>query len=275
MSEKKYTGFAALYALDQTPKKKSEKKPPDSSISTGLELQSGGQQDVQNSGQQVNVVDSMLSTVQPMVDSMLSTNQTNGQQQSQSGGQQRVKRALDRHKRKHETIRIREDILNRINMFCAQFGIKKQEFWEILAVHHFEQYDKKLSTSFNHVVDSMLSHDDMMILKTHEDIIMRYEAYTNQKWTRRDDREGQRYNQTDIRLIDIAFISTIEKKLRGNTAKQPIKSFNYFVAEIEAIIDQHQSGDFPANLGDYHKYVLSTWEKRIRPVRDAKWVKQQ
>lgn len=172
------------------------------------------------------------------------------------------------------TIRLNKQLLNKINDFCYQNNIEKQYFFEIVASYTVDNVASQPATLLTRTVASQPAHDDMMILKTHEDIIMRYEAYTNQKWTRRDDREGQRYNQTDIRLIDIAFISTIEKKLRGNTAKQPIKSFNYFVAEIEAIIDQHQSGDFPVNLGDYHKYVLSTWEKRIRPVRDAKWVKQ-
>ncbi len=271
MSEKKYTGFAALYALDQKSNKKSSRDPLVAHPDVTAKKQNGGQQEAQVSGQQVALVDSMLSTTQPAVDSMLSTAQSSGQQKIQVGGQQIKSRSGDRHQRKHETIRINEDILKRINIFCAQFGITKQEFWETLAVHHFEQFDKKLSTSFDTVVDSMLSHDDMMIFKTHDDIIMRYETYTNQQWTRRDDREGAPYNTIDIRLLEIAFISTIEKKLRGTTGKQPIKSFNYFTNEIDFLIDQQKNGALPANLDEYHRYVLSTWEKRIKPLRDSKW----
>ncbi len=129
----------------------------------------------------------------------------------------------------------------------------------------------ELTTLLGVNVVNKLTHDDMMIFKTHEDIIMRFELYTNRKWTRRDDREGVRYNDTDIRLIEIAFIATIDKKLLGNTAKQPIKSFNYFTTEIDLLIQQQRDKELPANLDEYHKYVLSTWDKRIRKLRDAKW----
>ncbi|HNB74250.1 MAG TPA: hypothetical protein PLS70_24240, partial [Acidobacteriota bacterium] len=64
---------------------------------------------------------------------------------------------------------------------------------------------------------------------------------------------------------------TVDKKLLGNTAKQPIKSFNYFTTEIDLLIQQQKDNELPANLDEYHKYVLSTWEKRIRKRRDSKW----
>ncbi|HNG96567.1 MAG TPA: hypothetical protein PLB32_27435, partial [Acidobacteriota bacterium] len=91
--------------------------------------------------------------------------------------------------------------------------------------------------------------------------------------TRRDDRDGLRYNAVDSKLVDIAIISTVEKKLRGNTSKQPVKSFNYFTQEIDLLLEQQRCGELPAALDEYHKYVLSTWEKRIRKVRDEKWGK--
>ena len=277
MPEKKYTGFAALYALDHPPADRKPGAPtaPARKTQEPSEIpETRGQHEVQTRGQQSGDVDSNLSTESNPVDSMLSTASTRGQQGIQPRGQQTGSTSYRQHKRKHETIRIREDILNKISVFCAQKGITKQDFWEILAVHYFAEQEQKLSTALKEPVDSMLSHDDMMIFTTHEDIIMRYEKCTCQKWTRRDDREGRRYNQVDIRLIEIAFISTVEKKLRGNTAKQPIKSFNYFAGEIDNLLEAQKSGELPANLDEYHKYVLSTWEKRIRPLRDTKWPKQ-
>lgn len=157
-------------------------------------------------------------------------------------------------------VRISAEIARQVKSFCALRNIELHEFWEQAATRELNQTPA-----------TRVAHDDMMIFTTHEDIIMRYQEYTGQKWNRRDDREGQKYNQTDIKLLDIAMIQTIEKKLRGNTSKQPIKSFLYFVQELNLLIEQKRSGEIPTTLDEYHKYVLSCWEKRIRPLRDEKW----
>lgn len=159
-----------------------------------------------------------------------------------------------------------------IKELCLRYGIDKTEFFNSVVNYALSLPEIELTTLLGVNVVNKLTHDDMMIFKTHEDIIMRFELYTNRKWTRRDDREGVRYNDTDIRLIEIAFIATIDKKLLGNTARQPIKSFNYFTTEIDILIQQQKDKELPANLDDYHKYVLSTWEKRIRKLRDSKWL---
>ncbi|MBX7224138.1 MAG: hypothetical protein K1Y36_29765 [Blastocatellia bacterium] len=169
------------------------------------------------------------------------------------------------------TIRLNQQLINKINDFCYHNNIEKQFFFETVASYTVENVASQPATLLTRTVASQPAHDDMMIFSTHDDIIMRYQTYTNRAWTRRDDREGKRFNQVDIRLIEIAIISTIEKKLRGNTAKQPIKSFNYFTQEIELLLEQQRNGDLPAALNEYHKYVISTWNKRIKPLRDNKW----
>lgn len=175
-------------------------------------------------------------------------------------------RNLSRH-----TLRLPTTYSKQVKDFCYKHNLEFQEFYTRLTEYFFSLPNTETSKILNLPLDVQTSHDDMMIFKTHEDIIMRFERYTNRKWTRRDDRDGVRYNDTDIRLIEIAFIATIDKKLLGNTAKQPIKSFNYFTTEIDALIQQQRDKELPANLDEYHKYVLSTWEKRIRKLRDAKW----
>lgn len=175
-------------------------------------------------------------------------------------------RDLSRH-----TLRLPTAYSKQVKDFCYKHNLEFQEFYTRLTEYFFSLPNIETSKILNLTLDVQTSHDDMMIFKTHEDIIMRFELYTNRKWTRRDDREGVRYNDTDIRLIEIAFIATIDKKLLGNTAKQPIKSFNYFTTEIDLLIQQQRDKELPANLDEYHKYVLSTWEKRIRKLRDAKW----
>ena len=174
------------------------------------------------------------------------------------------------HQKAKVTIRLGPSMVQEIKVLCARANIDIQEFYEQAASRHLEYL---LAQGYGQPPASKLAHDDMMIFKTHEDIIMRYQTYTLQKWASRDDRDGQRYNEVDLRLLDIALISTIEKKLRGNTAKQPVKSFNYFTQEIDLLLEQQRCGELPAALDEYHKYVLSTWEKRIRKIRDEKWGK--
>ncbi|MBX7224240.1 MAG: hypothetical protein K1Y36_30275 [Blastocatellia bacterium] len=168
----------------------------------------------------------------------------------------------DRHTKPQLNIRIDADLLHEIRVFCTSNKIKIEEFMSFAASH-------TLHTN----AASFLAHDDKkkIIFKTHEDIIMRYERYSGKKWTNRDDKDGRRFNSTDIRLIEIAFISTIDKKLSGSTANFRVGSFNYFVGEIETLLDQQKSGQFPGGLEVYHQYVLATWEKRIRKNRDEKW----
>lgn len=226
--------------------------------------------EIQTSGRPSLNVDGKPSTFQPKVDGKPSTPQTSGRPEAQTSGRPRPS-TQERHKYPKETIRLKPDIFKRINYFCIEKAITKQEFWEMLAVHFFNLVDGLPSTWLNQFVDGLPSHDDKMIYTTHDDIIMRYETYTGQTWNRRDDREGQRYNDTDIRIIEIAFITTIEKKLRGNTSKQPIKSFNYFIQEIDLLLEQKRNQELPSTFDDYFRYVLNTWEKRIKPLRDEKW----
>jgi hypothetical protein len=171
-----------------------------------------------------------------------------------------------------ETIRLKPDIFKQISFFCLERGITKQELWEILAVHLLNKIHGMPSTEFDKLVDGMPSHDDLMISQgTDDNIIMRYEELTRQAWTRRDDRDAKQFNGTDPRIIDLALVITIERKLRGNTSRQPIKSFAYFKPEIELLLEQQKNGDLPATLDEYHRYVMSAWEKRVKPIRDAKW----
>ncbi len=225
----------------------------------------------QISGRHENDVDGMPSTQKPQVDGMPSTPQTSGRPKNKTSGRPKGQ-TIDRHAMPKETIRLKPDIFKQISFFCLERGITKQELWEILAVHLLNKINGMPSTEFDKLVDGMPSHDDPMISQTTDDnIIMRYKELTGQPWTRRDDRDAKQFNGTDPRIIDLALVITIERKLRGNTSRQPIKSFAYFKPEIELLLEQQKSGDLPATLSEYHRYVMSAWDKRIKPVRDEKW----
>jgi hypothetical protein len=169
------------------------------------------------------------------------------------------------------SVRLDIDLLNKINGFCLEYGITAKEFWETLATHAVEPGNPVATHAFKENLKWVAGDDHDDIHSCDDNIIMRYQELTGQTWTRRDDREGRRYNGTDPRIIDIAFVMTIERKLRGNTSKEAIKSFAYFKPEIEILLQQKRNGELPATLDEYHRYVMNVWEKRIKPLRDQKW----
>jgi hypothetical protein len=228
---------------------------------------------IESQAQEEQAQSSILETSERTNTSILqpSTPQTSGRPKNKTSGRPKGQ-TIDRHAMPKETIRLKPDIFKQISFFCLERGITKQELWEILAVHLLNKINGMPSTEFDKLVDGMPSHDDPMISQTTDDnIIMRYKELTGQSWTRRDDRDAKQFNGTDPRIIDLALVITIERKLRGNTSRQPIKSFAYFKPEIELLLEQQKSGDLPATLSEYHRYVMSAWDKRIKPVRDEKW----
>lgn len=169
------------------------------------------------------------------------------------------------------SVRMREEIVNKINDFCYAQKIEKQAFFEALAGWFFEEPAGQPAQHPTQFLAGQPTHDDgMKIFTTKEDIIMCYQRYTGRAWTYRDDEIGRRFNEVDIRLIEGAIILTIANKLGGTSAYQRIKSFKYFVGEIEYIIDSLQRGVFQ-DVGGYHAYALDIWGRRIKPLRDQKW----
>lgn len=239
-------------------------------------IESSGRPQSQTSGRQIENVDGMPSTFQTHVDGMPSRTSEPGRPHIETldghtfetkGRPELPNREY--HRLPKETIRLKSDILKRIKVFCAERGISKQEFWETLAVQFFETLDGKSAGGFEKHVDGMPSHDDMMIRTfTDDNIIMAYRRLTRQTWKPADDTIGRRYNGTDPRLVEVAVIRTIEKKLRGSTAKLPIRSFNYFVPELEGLIQE--VGQLPGGIDEYYRYVLSKWPA-IEKTRNEKW----
>ncbi|MBX7222603.1 MAG: hypothetical protein K1Y36_21835 [Blastocatellia bacterium] len=169
------------------------------------------------------------------------------------------------------TLRLPEPVSKQVKDFCHLHNLEFQDFFLRLATYFFQLPKDQTSATLNLTLDVQTSHDDMMIFTTMEDIIMRYQRFTLRTWTRRDDRVGRQFNGTNPLILDIAFITTIEKKLRGNTATEPVKSFNYFVAEIQSLIAAETEHRLPIALGEYHRYCLHKWDTEILPLRNKKW----
>jgi len=124
--------------------------------------------------------------------------------------------------------RITEATYNRIKHFCLDHDLEQQEFAELSAIHFMDAVD-------SHQMEkpaSRLALDDrrlMIMYKTSPAIINLYLQYNPEnRWKPADDYEGQKYNNTDIRIIEIGIIQT-----QFNARFKKINSFKYYTTEID------------------------------------------
>lgn len=128
--------------------------------------------------------------------------------------------------------RLSEVTVNRIKHFCLDHNLEQQEFAELAAIHFMDAVDShKLEKA-----DSQLSLDDrdmMIMFKTSPSIINLYLRYNPEnRWKPADDYEGLRYNDKDIRIVEIGFIQT-----QFNARFKKINSFKYYTTEIDIALE--------------------------------------
>ena len=125
----------------------------------------------------------------------------------------------------------------KIRVFCAEQRLDLTEFFQLAAVQYIENYGHPSNLNS----DTKTPLDDRrlrLLYKTRPTIINLYLAYNlvfneKSKWTVRDDEAASKFNNLDIRLIELGFIQTQgNKQFAGK-----INSFNYYVPEIESFIE--------------------------------------
>jgi hypothetical protein len=143
----------------------------------------------------------------------------------------------DRHSKNRITVTTRYApiIHQRIKDFCSVHKLQIQDFYELAASYYMDAVESHLVESKQATMVACLqAHDDLMIFKTHDDIIMLFKNLTGRKWTASDDRAAVPFNNVDRRLIEIGMINTVIQA-RGRR----INSFAYFIPEIQTMIDLH------------------------------------
>ncbi len=176
-----------------------------------------------------SIVDSKISQFYDQADIKISTNARDGYPHEDIANIHKSKKK-DRHS-KHKTsffTRIDPGIAQQIAVFCTHKGIDKQDFVELAAIHFIESADIHKSND----VDILISHDDrrkMILWKTSSTIINLYLKYLPEnRWKPRDDREAERFNSVDIRIVELGILTALLR-----TEHKKIHSFKYFVDEIE------------------------------------------
>lgn len=175
-------------------------------------------------------VDANASTQLPRVDAKPPTQQKRGRTTKKGRGAHKS----DRHRgdliRQH--FRVPPELDERIRLFRAKENLELQEFYQLAAAHLMDSVDAHKSEQ----VDALASLDDrdtMILFKTRPSIINLYLKFNPEnRWKPADDYEGQRYNEKDIRLIEVGIIQT-----QFNARFKKINSFKYYTTEIDIALE--------------------------------------
>lgn len=135
-------------------------------------------------------------------------------------------RKPDRHDANRERVNFWMDTQQKQEMkeFAARYGMDLTDFFIQAAVRFMEGVAVRTAAG----VAVNTSHDDLMIWKTADDIIMLYARLTGNRWKPADDKVGRAYNEADRRLVEIGILNTLL-----NAKGKRINSFAYFIPEID------------------------------------------
>lgn len=139
-------------------------------------------------------------------------------------------------------LRPNADILRKIKVFCAENDLDVTEFFEIAGMKFIDLVDQ---TKESLVVWSPLDDRRLMITwKTKYTIINLYLAYNanfggKSKWSAKDDDVASKFNDVDIRIIELGLIQTQANK--NYTGR--INSFSYYAPEIQNFIELNMQSE--------------------------------
>lgn len=172
-----------------------------------------------------------------------------------------LRKTVSGGKRQQIAIRIRPEVKQKIDVFLAQTGITQQDFFEKAASRFIEDFEELLA-GLEKIPASMLAHDDrrLMMWKTRSEIInlhLRCNSHLT-RWKPADDEVGQEFNNSDLRVIEIAILTT-----QFNAGFKKINSFKYYREQIEQTLADFEAGNM-REIDSYLAYTRQTWE-RLKP----------
>jgi hypothetical protein len=275
MTEKKHTGFAALYELDQETDRQKAKDLPKN---RGVVDQENERPIGRPFSDRTPAPDARKRTPDPKdwasVEEIGSeqtgrpvAKQTDAHLTARSDARLRV----DKRQKKKMTVRYSSALEQEIREFCARHGLEINDLHALAIVHFMEAMENRTSGSDTertpgNIAERMPArkkyrtpHDDLKIIfKSEDNIIMLFQQITGRKWRAEDDREGARFNKVDPRIIEIGMLTT-----RLQSRRPQINSFKYFIPEIEFLIS-----------ADVSEQNLNVNVRRLRE-KFAKWKEER
>jgi len=276
MTEKKHTGFAALYELDQETDRQKAKD---------LQKDQGAPAE-QETGRPIG---HPFSDRTPALDARKRTPDLSDRTPGREIGSEQIGRPVaeqsdtrltagtdarlrvDKRQKKRMTVRYSSVLEQEIREFCARHGLEINDFHALAAARFIEAVENRTSDGDTERTSGSTTermparkkdrtpHDDLKIIfKSEDNIIMLFHQITGRKWSAEDDREGARFNKVDPRIIEIGMLTT-----RLQSRRPQINSFKYFIPEIEFLIS-----------ADVSEQNLNVNVRRLRE-KFAKWKEER
>ncbi len=162
----------------------------------------------------------------------------------------------DRHTpgRARHHIRLPIEVSKAFRTFCVQQGIDLQDFVELAGSHYLEHVGAHRSKEVG-AKEPIDDRRQKIKWKTLPIIINLYLKYLpGNHWKPRDDKEAERFNETDIRIIEVAIIAVLLK-----TQQKKIHSFKYFAEEIDATQETELQEE---TLRAMHSHYVRQYERQ-------------
>jgi hypothetical protein len=171
-------------------------------------------------------------------------------------------------------LRPNKEILKKFKVYCAEKGLNLTEFFEISGMKFIDLDDQNK----NNLDDwTTINNKELkMMWKTTPVIINLYYAYnkfftSKVKWSAKDDKHGQVYNDFDIRIIELGIIQTQANLIAEGNSSTTINGFLYYTNEIKKFLVYE---DNPEMLDAILKINRENWKKIFNKDIDLEFLNQ-
>ena len=146
-----------------------------------------------------------------------------------------------------------------------QFAVKTEltltEFLDLAA----SRFIDSMGTRIEETAGGNPPHDDLMIFRTSDDIIIMYKTHTSNRWKVADDRVASEFNDVDIRIVELGIVQALFR-----VEAKKINSFKYFIGSIQEAMEMTAKVKMSGpSLDDYLTYARGKLEE-MRKKREGK-----
>jgi hypothetical protein len=158
-------------------------------------------------------------------------------------------------------LRPNKEILKQFKVFCAEKDLTLTEFFEISGIK-FIDLDDQMKNNLDDWT-TINNKQLKMMWKTKPHIINIYYAYnkfftSKVKWGAKDDKHGQIFNETDIKIVELGIIQTQANLASEGNINTTINGFLYYTNEIKKFLMYE---DNPEMLDAILKINRENWQK--------------
>lgn len=178
--------------------------------------------------------------------------------------------------RKGIFLRTDDDLTKQFKQFCIQHDLEFAQGTELA----WQQFMNSLDSQKSSDLDSLIAVNNKQLItmwKTKPFIINLYYAYnkfftSKVKWTPKDDKNGQLFNDYDPRIVELGILQTQSNLFQEGNEKTTINGFLYYANEIKKFLVYEES---PETLDTILRINRENWKKITGKEVDLDFLKRE